>query len=279
MEKHMTNATVWEELQISNDLIFGKVMQDPKLCKELLQRILPGLKIDHIEYPETQKAIRPDIDAKSVRLDVYVEDGKGTVYDIEMQVGMSKELPKRTRYYQSLLDMRMIDKGEPYKKLKPSYIIFICPFDQFGMGRHIYTFENICKEDKSVLLNDGTTKIFLNAKGTMDDVSPELKAFLDYVAGKKPADPFVDELEEAVKNARKNREWRHEYMTLLMRDQENIEMGMEKGMEIGKAEGIIETGLDFGLSEGELLKRLQDKLNITFESAQEYLEKFGKQTV
>ena len=279
MEKHMTNATVWEELQISNDFIFGKVMQDPKLCKELLQRILPGLKIDHIEYPETQKAIRPDIDAKSVRLDVYVEDGKGTVYDIEMQVGMSKELPKRTRYYQSLLDMQMIDKGEPYKKLKPSYIIFICPFDQFGMGRHIYTFENICKEDKSVLLNDGTTKIFLNAKGTMDDVSPELKAFLDYVAGKKPADPFVDELEEAVKNARKNREWRHEYMTLLMRDQENIEMGMEKGMEIGKAEGIIETGLDFGLSEGELLKRLQDKLNITFESAQEYLEKFGKQTV
>ena len=279
MEKHMTNATVWEELQISNDFIFGKVMQDPKLCKELLQRILPGLKIDHIEYPETQKAIRPDIDAKSVRLDVYVEDGKGTVYDIEMQVGMSKELPKRTRYYQSLLDMRMIDKGEPYKKLKPSYIIFICPFDQFGMGRHIYTFENICKEDKSVSLKDGTTKRFLNAKGTMDDVSPELKAFLDYVAGKKPADPFVDELEEAVKNARKNREWRHEYMTLLMRDQENIEMGMEKGMEIGKAEGIIETGLDFGLSEGELLKRLQDKLNITFESAQEYLEKFGKQTV
>ena len=279
MEKHMTNATVWEELQISNDFIFGKVMQDPKLCKELLQRILPGLKIDHIEYPETQKAIRPDIDAKSVRLDVYVEDGKGTVYDIEMQVGMSKELPKRTRYYQSLLDMRMIDKGEPYKKLKPSYIIFICPFDQFGMGRHIYTFENICKEDKSVLLNDGTTKIFLNAKGTMDDVSPELKAFLDYVAGKKPADPFVDELEEAVKNARKNREWRHEYMTLLMRDQENIEMGMEKGMEIGTAKGIIETGIDFELSEGELLKRLQDKLNITFESAQEYLEKFGKQTV
>ena len=275
MEKHMTNATAWEELQISNDFIFGKIMQDPKLCKGLLQRILPGLKIDRIEYPETQKAIRPDIDAKSVRLDVYVEDGKGTVYDIEMQVGTSKELPKRTRYYQSLLDMQMIDKGEPYKKLKPSYIIFICPFDQFGMGRHIYTFENICKEDKSVLLNDGTTKIFLNAKGTMDDVSPELKAFLDYVAGKKPADPFVDELEEAVKNARKNREWRHEYMTLLMRDQENI----EKGMEIGTAKGIIETGIDFGLSEGELLKRLQDKLNITFESAQEYLEKFGKQTV
>lgn len=63
----------------------------------------------------------------------------------------------------------------------------------------------------------------------MNDVSPELKAFLDYVAGKKPADPFVDELEEAVENARKNREWRHGYMTLLMRDQENREIGEKYG--------------------------------------------------
>ena len=63
----------------------------------------------------------------------------------------------------------------------------------------------------------------------MNDVSPELKAFLDYVAGKKPADPFVDELEEAVENARKNREWRHGYMTLLMRDHENREIGEKYG--------------------------------------------------
>ena len=104
MKKHVTVTTAWEELRISNDFIFGKIMQDSHLCKELLQRILPDLKIDHIEYPEAQKVIRPDIDAKSVRLDVYVVDGKGTVYDIEMQVAISPELPKRTRYYQSLLD-------------------------------------------------------------------------------------------------------------------------------------------------------------------------------
>lgn len=114
--------TAWEELGISNDFLFGKIMQDPELCKELLQRILPDLEIDHIEYPESQKAIRADVDAKSVRLDVYVRDGKGTVYDIEMQVVDTKELSKRTRYYQSMIDLQMIDKGQPYKLLKPSYI-------------------------------------------------------------------------------------------------------------------------------------------------------------
>lgn len=74
MENHINNATAWEELQISNDFIFGKIMQDPKLCKGLLQRILPHLKINHIEYPETQKTVRPDIDAKSVRFDAYADD-------------------------------------------------------------------------------------------------------------------------------------------------------------------------------------------------------------
>ena len=65
----------------------------------------------------------------------------------------------------------------------------------------------------------------------MDDVNEELRAFLDYVAGKKPKDSYVEKLEDAVKEAKKNREWRHEYMTLLMRDQENVELGEKRGEE------------------------------------------------
>ncbi len=163
--------------------------------------------------------------------------------------------------------MQMIDRGESCKRLKPCYIIFICPFDQFGMGRHIYTFENTCREDKGISLEDGTTKIFLNAKGAMDDVSPELKAFLDYVAGKKPADPFVDELEEAVKNARKNREWRHEYMTLLMRDQENREIGLETGIL-----GMVSALRDFNIPDHDILQKIQEKYNLSQEEAEHYMK-------
>lgn len=127
--------TNWEEIGISNDFLFGKIMRDAELCKELLQRILPDLEIDHVEYPELQKGIKPDIDAKSVRLDVYVNDGKNTVYDIEMQATNSKELPERSRYYQGMIDLQLIDKGQYYKELSQSYVIFICPFDVFGKGR------------------------------------------------------------------------------------------------------------------------------------------------
>ena len=113
----------------------------------------------------------------------------------------------------------------------------------------------------------------------MDDVSESLRAFLDYVAGKRPEDDFVNRLEEAVREARKNREWRHEYMTLLMRDQENIEKGIEKGKIEGRAEEIIETGYEYGLSEEAILERLQRKLDMSLQTAKEYLKKFRKQTV
>ena len=83
-------------------------------------------------------------------------------------------------------------------------------------------------------MGDETTKIFLNTDSDMDDVSKELKAFLDYAAGKTTNDTFVQELDKAVKEAKQNREWRHEYMTLLMRDQINVEKGIEKGVEKGE---------------------------------------------
>ena len=65
MDEELQNAikehTAWEELGISNDFLFGKIMQDPELCKELLQRILPDLAIDHVEYPELQKGIKSKV--------------------------------------------------------------------------------------------------------------------------------------------------------------------------------------------------------------------------
>ena len=71
INKQIDMNAKWENLGISNDFLFGKVMQDPELCKELLRRILPELEIDRIEYPELQKGINLDADAKSVRLVVF----------------------------------------------------------------------------------------------------------------------------------------------------------------------------------------------------------------
>lgn len=241
----------WENIGISNDFLFGKVMQDPELCREMLQRILPDLEIDHIEYPEPQKSINPDLDAKGIRLDIYVRGSGGAAYVVEMQMADTKELPKRSRYYQSVTDLQLLDKGIHYKKLAPIYTIFICLFDLYGEGRHIYTFKHTCQEDKRIIMEDGAAAIFLNAKGTMDDTSAELGRFLDYVDGRKTEDPYIDKLDEAVKKAKMNRKWRREYMTLYMRDLENIEQGIEQE----KIE-TIRRMLKMGISDLEMMAQV-----------------------
>ena len=125
--------------------------------------------------------------------------------------------------------------------MKKSYVIFICTFDPFGQGRHIYTFENRCSEDIALTLNDGTVKIILNTKGTLDDVSPEMKRLLDYVDGKGVSDTFTRDLEEAVQSARQNEKWRLDYMTLQQEYRERFQEGKVEGIKEGKIEGKIET--------------------------------------
>ena len=55
--------------------------------------------------------------------------------------------------------------------------------------------------------------------------------------------------------------------------------GEARGEARGEAKGIIETGFDFGLSEHDILERLQKKLNISLQQAQEYFGMFKKQTI
>lgn len=231
----MNTAKTWEELEIKDDYIFAKVMRDKEICKAVLEKLL-HIKVKDLEYVEEQKTIDISYDAKSVRLDVYVEDSD-RVFDIEMQTTTQKELAKRSRYYQGMIDLNIIEKGETYRKLKDSYVIFICTFDPFGKGRAQYSFENFCVDDKDLKLEDGTMKIFFNTKDYAKSDDEEIKAFLRYVNGEYSENPFVKKLDARVKLVKENKEWRAEYMTLLMREQEIREEAIEKGRAEGRAEG------------------------------------------
>ena len=171
----------WLDAGISDNFIFGRVMETyPDLCRELLEMIL-DIKISKIEYPEREKVIEERLDSKGIRLDVYVKDNENRSFDLEMQISNRQDLLKRMRYYQSMIDLNGLKRGEKtYKKLGESYIIFICPFDKFGKGRHIYTFRERCDEERSLTLDDGAVKIFLNTKGYIDDVDEDIKNFLNY---------------------------------------------------------------------------------------------------
>lgn len=224
----------WENLDITDDFLFGKVMRNPEICKRMIEAIL-DIKIERIEYPEEQKVIDMTADSKSVRLDVYVKDTKDVIYNIEMQPVKRDNLPKRSRYYQGMIDLNLIEKGDSYKNLNQSYVIFICCFDLFGRNRCKYTFENRCIEEPDIPLEDGTVKIFLNSKGDLSGLNATLGAFLSYINnGTLSENTFITLLDNEIKKARENLEWRREYMTLFMRDQENQELGRAEGRTEGR---------------------------------------------
>ena len=266
----------WEELEIKDDFMFAKVMRDKKLCKKLLERLLQT-KIRDIVYLEEQKSINIEKDAKSIRLDVYIEEGN-RVFDLEMQTTDKRNLPKRSRYYQGMIDLNTIEKGENYKKLKESYVIFICTFDPFHQEKAQYTFENFCIEDKELKLNDGAKKIFFNAKDYINAEDEEIREFLKYVNGEKSDSAFVKEIEDRVAQIKASEEWRLEYMTLLMREQEIWEEAEEKGREMGREEGR-EEGIrgtvtllkELNIPLQTILIKIQKQYNLSPETSKKYL--------
>ena len=266
----------WEELEIKDDFMFAKVMRDKKLCKKLLERLLQT-KIRDIVYLEEQKSINIEKDAKSIRLDVYIEEGN-RVFDLEMQTTDKRNLPKRSRYYQGMIDLNTIEKGENYKKLKESYVIFICTFDPFHQEKAQYTFENFCIEDKELKLNDGAKKIFFNAKDYINAEDEEIREFLKYVNGEKSDSPFVKEIEDRVAQIKASEEWRLEYMTLLMREQEIWEEAEEKGREMGREEGR-EEGIrgtvtllkELNIPLQTIRVKIQQQYNLSPETSEKYI--------
>ena len=83
------------------------------------------------------------------------------IITVEMQTGHKKELPRRSRYYQSVADVSTTPTGAKYRKLPDNILIFICTFDPFDRNFSRYTFEYTCKESNHQLkLEDGTIRIF-----------------------------------------------------------------------------------------------------------------------
>lgn len=213
----------FEQLTFSDDWMFQKVMQNPQICTELMERLL-HIKIDHIEYPELEKAIKPYYTSKGVRLDVYLKDSD-KVIDIECQSNLKPALGKRTRYYQSMIDIDNLMKGEEYVQLKESYILFICKDDPFKdekekhFGLPCYTFRNVCSENNAVNLDDKTIKVIYNASAYEKEEDLLIRNFLHYIFTNQPGkDEFSNRLSKLVRKYKEDEELRSDYLAVNLHD-------------------------------------------------------------
>lgn len=242
----------YEELTISDDFMFGKTMGDKVLCQDVLEQLLEE-KVGELEDVQPQREFRYTSGGKPIRLDIYTRDKK-RMYDAEMQNQNHQpveklELPKRSRFYQSTMDTDHLSKGKSYRELPEGRVLFICTFDPFGRGYAKYSFQNLCKEDRELYLKDGTEKIFYNCAADPEKVPENLRELYDYIRSGRVGGDLSQRIDEAVRMARKNEEWRSEYMKELLHDDDVREEGRAEGRAEGREEG-----------EGQLVKLINSMI-------------------
>ena len=214
-------------------------MQDKKLCRQLAE-VLLGLKVENVEFHETQRTLRREKHSHGIQLDVILEDSKQVIV-FEAQMANKGDIERRTRFYQGVLDTATLHKGKSYRSLKDTYIVFICTFDPFALDLPVYTVNHVFKESPKKNYDDGTHAIFYNCPAWEKCQNKNVRALMRYADTQIAESDFTREIEHRVEYERETQRLRSEYMTYQMKLDETL----EEGIAIGVRENKLDTARAF----------------------------------
>lgn len=275
----MTNIPEDIASNLSDFALFLTVMKNKIAYQNTLSIIMdePDIKIKEVKV---EQVILNKAGKRAIRLDAWALSDKDRLFDMEMQnISNQDSLPKRSRFYQGLMDTPILKSGKKtkYKQLPSTTIIFITQDDIFNRDLAKYTFTEQCEEIAGLKLEDGATKIFLNM--TSKNGSKELISLLQYMKRTDINNPEIIvrdqrlmELDKIVTEVKESDEWEAIRMDIL---DIGINRGIERGIEQG-VKALIEICQEFNSSKKDTLMKLEQKFNISEEKAGEYLAKYWK---
>ena len=205
-----------EELNLLDDFLFNAMMTYPEMGEEFTRKILKLLfnkEFRNLKVIAQKSYGGLNTDLRGARLDVYVESDDSaeidaaedtSIYDLEPDKNDKAKyvaaFPQRIRFYHAIIDSRSLKSGEDFGKLKRVYVIFICNYDPFGYDRVKYTIRNMCVEEPEMPYDDGAQTTVLYTKGTKgDDISEELRQFLNYMENTTQTNAVNDTLKDIQK--------------------------------------------------------------------------------
>ena len=205
-----------EELNLLDDFLFNAMMTYPEMGEKFTRKILKLLfnkEFRNLKVIAQKSYGGLNTDLRGARLDVYVESDDSaeidasedvSIYDLEPDKNDKAKyiaaFPQRIRFYHAIIDSRSLKSGEDFGKLKRVYVIFICNYDPFGYDRVKYTIRNMCVEEPEMPYDDGAQPTVLYTKGTKgDDISEELRQFLNYMENTTQTNAVNDTLKDIQK--------------------------------------------------------------------------------
>ena len=268
-----------QELNLTDDFLFDVATEELENCKTIIE-LTTGLRLKSLKWKSGQKVIHNLPGKRGVRLDFIAESEDGRIFDVEMQNRNEGNIPKRTRFYQALIDAPILKSGERgFDKMNPLYIIIICNYDPYGKKKYCYTFDNQCKEVPGLRLGDEVTKLLLSTKGENEEEVPkELVDFLHYVTESNEnglpdeCDERLKRLHESIREIKASADMEVEYMKMEERERIIRDEGVEFGKQLGIINGKIEAVLELLEDKGEVPEKV--KTEIFAETDLEVLKKW-----
>ena len=233
----------WESLTFTDDFVFSRVMHDETICRQVVELIL-GVRIGKVTYLSAQDEHKTDPDSMRIIMDVFLRD-ENRIITVEMQTGHKKELPKRSRYYQSVADVSTTPTGAKYRNLPDNILIFICTFDPFNRNIPRYTFQYTCNESPELKLQDGSFRIFLNTTANqLENLDQKLQAFYHYLQKGVAESDLTQIISNSIITLKNNSLERRYYMTLAVKMADARYDGYDEGLSIGLEQGAYQKALE-----------------------------------
>ena len=275
-----------KDLNLLDRFLFSQAADDPDTMRDMLEIIL-GREVVLKLLPQTEKEQRTHPLNRYVRLDVWAMDEEERIYNTEVQREDTGNLPKRSRFYQALIDSNLLKPGEVgFQRLNPVYIILICPFDLFGYGLYRYTFQMQCKEVPELSLQDDAVRIFLNTRGQHAEGVPqeliELLRYMEHTTEEVSASCTSERIHNiqkrihAIKSSEKigvkyMQAWEEKILEQEKAREEGHASGLKEGL-TQKLKELVEKKVQKGYAAEEIAEMLEEDT----ETIQKLIEEYNK---
>ena len=240
-----------------DDEFMTKMFENNIPCTELLLQII--LEDDKIKVKEaTTQASYKNLQGHDLKLDILAEKHDGTLFNVEVQNRNEGAVPQRARYHASLLDSNNLPKGDDYKALPDSYVIFITRNDVLNKGLPLCHIQRTILEDGTPF-KDGSHIIYVNNK--IKD-STRLGKLMHDFSCKEPENMYYSVLAERATYFKKNEKGREEMSEVMERFAKEVAKQTAYQKSVDFAKGLLADGMsiDFTARHSQLTVEEVQKL-------------------
>ena len=254
---------------IMNDIFMRNILKETACTEYILQVIMNKKELKVID--QTLQKDYKNLQGRSAILDCVAKDAENNHFNVEIQGANDGASPKRARYHCGLLDMNLLNPGEPFDSLPETYVIFITKNDVLGYNLPINHIRRRSNETGEIF-QDGQHILYVNSK-KQDDT--ELGRLMHDLHCKEADKMYSNVLSARVQQLKETEEGVNQMCQELEEiynegEQFGFLRGEQSGVQKGELKKARETTLAL-LEMGMSVEQIAEAVNLSIETIQSWI--------